>query len=192
MKTIIAESGQTIADIAIQEMGDVAGSFDILDLNPYLRLDMAIPAGTPVFVPDTVINAQVVDYYTRNGIKPASGLGEEIELNLEDMTYVTQKLNYNLAGGDHEFDGIRLWNLKDKLTVQVNYTGVTSNKVSVALSQSLDGLTYDPVPGGQYTLDQTKESHTFNVIALQTNYVRAEVILLESSAGTIDSIVFKV
>lgn len=192
MKTIIAESDQTIADIALQEMGDVAGEFEILDLNPYLRLDMSIPAGTKVLVPDKIINAQVVDYYTRNSIKPASGLGEEIELNLEDMTFITQKLEYDLSGGDKEFDGIRLWNLEDKLTVQVNYTGITSSLVSIALSQSLDGLSYSPVPGGEYTLDPAAPSHTFNVIALQTNYVRAEVVLQEASGGTINTIIFKV
>jgi len=198
MKTITALNGQTICDIALQEMGDVSGSFDILAINPYLRLDMSIPAGTIVFVPETVINAQVVDYYTRNGIKPVSGLGEEITLNTQDMTYMTQRLDYNLADGDKEFEGVRLWNLSGKVTIQINYHGITNENVMVLIQQSLDGISYDTIHRGDYILIPDLPSHVFNVLHLKTNYVRVKVVSVEvlgvptEVTGVIDSIIWKV
>jgi len=198
MKTITAQTGQTICDIALQEMGDVSRSFDILAINPYLRLDMSIPAGAIVFVPETVINSQVVDYYIRGGIKPVSGLGEEISLNIPDMTYITQKLDYDLAGGDKEFEGIRLWNLSGKVTIQINYHGITAENIRVAIQQSLDGISYDTIYRGEYLLIPTLPSHVFNVLHLKTNYVRVEVVIVPvigvstEVAGVIDEIIWKV
>ena len=190
MKTIIAQNNQTLFDIALQEMGDVSGAFDILDSNPYLRLDMAIPAGTKVLVPDTIINSQVQDYLSRNNIKPASGLGEEVILNLEDMTEIVQKLAYDLTGGDKAFEGMRLWNLKDKLTVQVNYTGVSSAMVNMVLQGSLDGINYNDIEGAG--LVNTDASYTFSLTGLMTNYVRLNINLGEASTGTIDEVIYKV
>ena len=192
MKTIIAQNNQTLFDIALQEMGDVSGVFDILDVNPYLRLDMAIPAGTKVLVPDTIINSQVQDYLSRNNIKPASGLGEEVTLNLSDMTEITQKLTYDLAGGNKTFEGIRLWNLKDKLTVQVNYSSVSSALVDAILQESLDGINFNNIAGASVTIVKTDPSYTFNLTGLLTNYVRLKITLGEATTGTIDEVIFKV
>ena len=192
MKTIIAQNNQTLFDIALQEMGDIGGVFDILDVNPYLRLDMSIPAGTKVLVPDTVINPQVTDYLSRNGVKPASGLGEEVILNLPDMTKIVQKLAYDLSGGNKAFEGIRLWNLKDKVTVQVNYTSVSNTLVNIILEESLDGINYSDIIGAFFTINQAAPSHTFNMLGIQTNYIRLRVSLGGATTGTIDEVIFKV
>ncbi len=192
MRVIIAENNQTLWDIALQAMGDVAGVFDILNLNPFLRLDMAIPAGTEVLVPDTVINSQVANYYTLNQIVPVSGLGEEVELSNQDLIFIKQTLNYMLAGGNHEFDGIRLWNLYEKMTIQINYSAVTSESVRVFLEQSLDGLAYDTIIDAEFTLDPEKVSHTFNVLGLLANYVRLRVECIEATEGKLNEIIFRV
>lgn len=201
MKTITAQTGQTLFDIALQTMGDVLGAFDILNMNAFLRLDMSIPAGTKVFVPDTVINPQVVDYYTRNNIVPASGLGEEVTLNIEDMINIVQTLNYQIGYGDKAFDGVRLWNLKDILTVQVNYSNISglpgfmptsTTGVHIYIEQSLDGELYSPVADATCVLDPALLSHTFNIEGLQTNYVRARFTRDNGDlTGTIDEIIFR-
>lgn len=198
MKSIIAQSGQTLFDIALQAMGDVSGVFDILAVNAFLRLDMAIPEGTVVFVPDMVINAQVVDYYERNGIVPVSGLGEEVTLNSEDMINIKQDLNYSVSGGNKIFDPVRLWNLKNYLTVQVNYSNLQGTPVDsgdgahIQLDQSLDGVIFSPIAGASVTLDVSLSSCTFNLTDLQTNFVRARLTLDIQMTGKIDEIIYRV
>jgi len=197
MRTIIAQTGQTVFDIALQAMGDISGAFDILSLNVFLRLDMAIPAGTAVYVPDTVINAQVADYYERNNIVPVSGLGEEVVLNIEDMINIEQELNYSVALGAKSFDAIRLWNLKGFLTIQINYSNLEGTPAEagqgayIYIEQSLDGVYFSPVEGASAMLDVLLSSHTFNLAGLQTNYVRARLALSIPMTGTIDQITYR-
>ena len=201
MRTITAQQGQTVFDIAMQYMGSVMGVFDILELNVFLRLDMAIPAGTVVFVPNTVINARITDYYARNGIVPVSGLGEEVDLNPEDMINIVQKLDFQIESGTHNFDGVRLWNLKNMLTVQVNYAlgpqipnyvpGI--DDVLFSLEQSLDGVNYVPVQSTTISLSPTLQSYIYNLLDLQTNFVRGHVIVNGVAVGgSINEIIFRI
>jgi len=190
MKQVEAQYNQTVWDIALQEMGSIEGVFDILENNAFIRPDMALSAGQALLVPDKVINAGVVDYYERNGIKPASGLGEAIALTLNDMIQITQTVAYDVAGGAKEFDGVRLANLGDHLSVQINYTDVIGI-VTVHVDQSLDGINYDIVSNADYTLDEAKTSHTFNINDLVTNFVRVR-IETNGATGTIDSIIWRV
>jgi len=191
MKTIIAENNQTLFDIAVQAMGSIEGVFEILDMNPGLMLDMAVAAGTLVKVPERVIDTKVVDYFSRNGIKPVSGLGEEVIITLDDNSMIRQILNYDLVNGDQEFPGIRLHSIKNRLTVQINYTGLSSNLVKFYIDHSLDGHNWSHVPESGFTLDPTKNSHTYVIIGLLTNYVRGHVELGEPSQGIITEILWK-
>ena len=199
MRTITAQQGQTVFDIAMQYMGNVMGAFDILELNTFLRLDMAIPAGTAVFVPNMVINARIADYYARNGIVPVSGLGEEVDLNPEDMINIVQKLDFQLVSGTHNFDGVRLWNLKDMLTVQVNYllSGPDPNfqpgsdVLSFHLEQSLDGIDYSVIPETTVSLLSGSVSYTYNLERIQTNFVRGCAVVGSAVNGAINEIIFR-
>jgi len=190
MKTVIALSGQTIFDIALQEMGSIEGVFDIIASNAFLRLDMAIAPGTKVLVPDKVINASVLDYYTRNNIKPVSGLGEEISITQDDMIQIKQVVAYDLADGDTSFDGVRLANLGDELSVQINYSSMTGT-VGVYVEQSLDGISFSAITGATFQLDADKPSHTFNIAGLVTDYTRIRVDV-SGATGTIDEIIWRV
>jgi len=190
MKEIIAESGQTVFDIATQEMGSVQGVFDILDANAFLRIDQSIPAGTVVLVPDTVINAGIVDYYTRNNIKPVSGLGEEITLNQEEMINITQDVAYDLSDGNTSFDGVRLANMGDELSVQINYTDLDGD-VIVYVEQSLDGTNFSAIEQANYHLVEGDTVHTFNINALVTNFARIRVEISGSATGTVDTIIYR-
>ncbi len=204
MKSVTAQSGQTVFDIALQEMGSIAGVFDLLEANPELQLDLAVPAGTKVNKPALVVNNLVAEYYSRNVINPVSGMGEEVQLTEKDLIMVVQTLDYDLVNGDREFPRVRLYNLRERLTVQINYTGVGdgdlnnvpprdwSQKVKMYIDQSLDGVNFSHVPWSMVYLDPTVETHTYNIIGLLTNYVRACVYLEEPSKGIIHQIIWKV
>lgn len=190
MKTVIALQDQTLFDIALQEMGSIEGVFDILASNAFLRLDMAIAAGTKILVPETVINASVVDYYTRNNIKPVSGLGEEISINQDDMIQIKQIVAYDASGGNKSFDGVRLSNLGDELSVQINYVSLTG-AVTLYVEQSLDGIAFSPIANASAVLDDAKVTYTFNISGLVTDFTR---IRLEAAGatGTINEILWRV
>lgn len=191
MKTIEAVEGQTLFDIAIQELGSPEGVFDILKSNAYLRLDMALEAGQVVFVPDAVIKPAVVDYYARNEIKPVSGTGETITLNNIDMVNLTQTVNYDLSDGDYEFEWIRIPNLAGNLTVQINHEEVSDALGEVWLEQSLDGVSGSAIEGSNATLGDGTGSDTINLTNLLTNYVRV-ILNAPGITGQITSIKFRV
>lgn len=203
MESVTAQSGQTVFDIALQEMGSIAGVFDLLEANPELQLDLAVPEGTRINKPDLVVNNLVAEYYSRNVINPVSGMGEEVQLSEKDLIMVIQNLEYDLVNGDREFNRVRLYNLRERLTVQINYSGIGeqvfsgtpsdwSQKVRIYIDQSLDGINFSHVPRSMVYLDPTVETHTYNIIGLLTNYVRACVYLDAPSIGIIHQIIWKV
>lgn len=192
MKQVTAVTGQTLFDIALQEMGSAEGVFDILNSNPFLRLDMAIPGKTIVLVPEIILQQPVVDYYTLNGIKPVSGLGEEVTLNEEDMINITQTIEHELSDGDKSFNGVRLWNLMGNLTVQVDYSNVVVSNVHVYIEQSLDGISYSPVPSQDSALDPAETTITFNITDLLTNFCRVRVEVGDAISGMINEIIWRV
>lgn len=204
MESVTAHSGQTVFDIALREMGSIAGVFDLLEANPELQLDLAVPAGTKVKKPAIVVNSLVAGYYARNAVSPVSGMGEEVQLTDKDIIMVTQNLGYDLADGDCEFGRVRLYNLRERLTVQVNYTGIGdgdlshdppldwSQKVLLSIDQSLDGANFSAVPWSNVYLSPSVGTHTYNIIGLLTNYVRACVCLDGPSKGIINQIIWKV
>ena len=76
MSKVILGFGQTIYDIAIQETGSVEGVFVLMKRNPtaIANLNAQPEAGTQLIV-DAVVDKGVLNYYTSNKIKPASGTG---------------------------------------------------------------------------------------------------------------------
>ncbi len=190
MKTVTAIANQTVWDISLQEMGDASGAFEIMGINAFIRPDMALSVGQPVLVPDTVINASVVDYYTRNNSKPVSGLGEAIELTITDMINVTQNIAYDFSDGNEQFAGVRLSNMGDELSLQLNYTDLTGD-VIVYVEQSLDGINYSPISGAFYELDPSEDSHTFNFVDLVTNFCRVRLEAAGGATGTLDTITWR-
>ena len=204
MKFVTAQPDQTVFDISLQELGSIEGVFDLLEVNPELQLDLSVPAETKINKPDWVVNNLVAEYYLQNVINPVSGMGEEVQLTEKDLIMVVQTLDYDLVNGDREFPRVRLYNLRERLTVQINYTGVGdgdltndpprdwSQKVKIFIDQSLDGISFSHVPWSMIYLDPTTTTHTYNIIGLLTNYVRACVYLDEPSKGIIHQIIWKV
>lgn len=191
MQKVTAKSGQTVIDLAMQYLGGIDLVFEILDANESLVLDQSIPAGTIVYLPEKKVNKAVAAYYADNDIVPVSGLGEDMTIIENDMNTVQQDVNYNLAGGDREFDRVQLFFLRDLLTVQVRYSDLDKANVVFAIDQSLDGQNWTEVPYCTFTLDPLKDTHTFNIVGILTNFVRGHIRTPESTTGTIDHIIFK-
>ena len=191
MKTIIANNDQTLFDLCLQGTGSIAAVFDLLDANPGLHLDLSVPAGFKVIVPGVSGDPKVLDYYTRKGIMPVTGLGNEVIVTQNDLNTMKQDLNYNLASGNKEFPGVKLNFLYDQLTVQVVYEGITASTVVVSVDQSLDGVNWAAIPYVNYILDKTKTVHVFNVIGIHTDFVRLHIEVPDPSDGTINSVTWK-
>jgi hypothetical protein len=189
MKTITARKNQTIFDIALQELGSIEAVFDIMAANSFLRPDKTIAEGQIIYIPLEIIRPAIVDYYQRNGIYPATGNGEIIELSPEDMVNITQKLNYDLDNGPTSFYGVRIPNLKGDITIQVNYA-IPDNETRIHLEQSLDGENYSIITGSSQELDPLHASYTYNLYGLLTNYVRLVIDICNT--GIIKEIIYRV
>lgn len=70
MKQIIVKNRQTLWDIALQYCGSAQAALSIARSNNIALTDTPTP-GTELTVPD-VINKKVVEYYSLNGIVPAT------------------------------------------------------------------------------------------------------------------------
>lgn len=191
MKTTTALSGQTLFDIAIQELGGIETVFSLLDANPGLQLDLSIPDGTVVNVPDAMVNKRIAAYFAENNLRPVSGIGEESVITQDDMNNIKQDLNYDLSQGDKEFGRVQLFFLRDLLSVQVSYSNLSQESVVFSIDQSLDGENWSEVPYCSYVLDPTKEVHTFNIVGILTNFVRGHVQTPDATTGTINNIIWK-
>ncbi len=192
MKTITTEANQTVWDIALQELGSAEGVFDILLANAFLRFDYSLPAGVNILIPEGLVRKpDVVDYYVKNNIHPATGDGQLAVIDQENMIRIEQTLAYDLAGGNKSFDGKRLFNLKEILSIQVNYTDVSLAGVAY-VEQSLDGINYDPIEDASQAIPAASGSITFNLNGLVTDYCRVRWEQAGATTGTIDSIIWRV
>ena len=169
MKTITSLTGQTLYDIALQEMGSAEGVFDILELNPLLRLDIAIPTGTNVFVPDTVIKPAVVDYYTRNGIHPVSDNGAEV-VYIEKNADIVQIVGYSVSNGTVNLNGIGPFNVNNIKGVVIDYS--LDIDTPCFLQSSDDGSTWTDIPDTDETLSTSLSTHTYILIGIDSTYIR--------------------
>ena len=192
MNTVTSRSNQTVFDIALRELGDPGGVFDILSANAFLRLDYALPSGVVILIPDgAVIRKDIVDYYQRNSIYPATGDGQLAVIPQENMVRIDQQVSYLLTGGSVAFNGERLYNLREMLSVQVNFTHV-SLAATAYVEQSLDGINYNEIPEASKAIPTGDGSITFNINGLVTDYCRVRIELAGSTSGTIDSIYWRI
>lgn len=71
---ILVSSGQSLFDVAIQELGDVAAVFELADANN-LAITDPLPAGLQLLVPDSVLGRpKVVNYFAGRRINTRNTL----------------------------------------------------------------------------------------------------------------------
>jgi hypothetical protein len=194
MTIVISQANQTVWDIALQSLGSVEGIFNILAANAFLRIDYTLPAGVRILIPDgLVIKPDVVDYYVRNNIYPATGDGHFAIIDPQNMVEIIQNTAYNLTGGNVSFPGERLYNLQDLLTVQINFSNI-SLAATAYVEQSLDGINFTPISGASQAIPiiTGSGSITFNLDGLLTDYCRVRIAVAGATTGTIDEIIWRV
>jgi hypothetical protein len=192
MNIVISQSNQTVFDIALRELGDAGGVFIILAANAFLRMDYSLPAGVKILIPDgSVIRADIVDYYSRNNIYPATGDGQLASIDPQYMVEIIQNATYDVSQGAKSFDGERLYNLQGSLTVQVNFSNI-SLAATAYVEQSLDGINFNPIAAASQAIPIGSGSITFNLAGLLTDYCRLRIALAGATTGTIDSIIWRV
>lgn len=190
MKTIESLTGQTLFDIAIQEMGSPEGVWDILELNPELRIDIVIPTGTTVYVPDTLIKPAVVDYYTRNGIKPVSNSGDGV-VYIPVNTDIEQIVDYSVQNGPTYFDGVGPFDLNHVKKVRIDYNLSPDLVVNCQLYGSNNGSSWDEISNTQRPLDPWDNACIYDLVDCEYKYVRVYIDTeAVESGGTINKITY--
>ncbi len=78
MKTITVLANQTLFDIALQVYGNIDGVFDLCRDNSIQFFEPVKAGQTLVINEKNIINKNIVEYYQRHGICPASGVIQEM------------------------------------------------------------------------------------------------------------------
>ncbi len=74
MRTVTVAVNQTIFDIALQTYGDIDGVFNLCRDNDIQFFEPVKAGQTLVVNKKNIINKNIVKYYQRHGIYPASGV----------------------------------------------------------------------------------------------------------------------
>ena len=82
---VTVRAGQTLADIAIQEYGDLAAAFLISKENG-ISPTGNLEAGTVLSLPDMETGSQMQAYCHQNGISPATDVTADSEIALRVFT----------------------------------------------------------------------------------------------------------
>lgn len=82
MQKVIIEHNQSLLDVSIQTTGTVNNALKIAQANNISLSDKLMP-GTEVIIPDGIdIHTEIVNYYVKNGLKPATDIDHYKEKEL--------------------------------------------------------------------------------------------------------------
>jgi len=84
METTVLE-GQSLLDIALQELGSLEGTYALAVLNG-LSLTDSLAAGMLLQLPD-VVDKRIVNYYSERNIRPATLFDPETKQRIFDDTF---------------------------------------------------------------------------------------------------------
>lgn len=93
MTSITVKPGQTLIDLAIQELGDASLLFDLAQANNLSITSVLTPAQS-IIIPDVTKDTRVVSYLKRENIFPA------------------------FFDRPEEFEGIEFWAIEDEFEIQ--------------------------------------------------------------------------
>jgi hypothetical protein len=190
MRTIVSVAGQTVFDVAVQEMGSPEGVWDILELNPLLRMDILIPVGTTVYLPDTVIKPAMVDYYDRNELKPVSDSGAEV-VYIEKNADIIQLVDYGVSGGTAYFNGIGSFLLNPIKSVIVEYSldQDYGTPIPCWLEKSTDGSTWSKIDGTDAVLALEDSLYTYELTDVEATFIR---FCIETESVEVPGVISKI
>lgn len=107
-------------------------------------------------------------------------------------TNIEQAINYDVSGGDAEFEGV-VSSGKDYISFQIFYSNLNQADHTIRIQECLDGVNYvDSVDAaGDYieiVLDNTLTNDIIKIVNFNTNNFRCRFIEGTSGTGTIDRI----
>lgn len=83
--TVTVQNGQTMADIAIQEYGDLSAVF-LLAAENNISPTAILEPGTILERPDRIVNQEMETYCRNNAVSPATDISGEKEIRLKIFT----------------------------------------------------------------------------------------------------------
>lgn len=87
MQTITVAANQTLLDIALILTGDADMAYEIAKENGLLVSDRITP-GDVIKYSGSVVSQPIVDYYTANNVRPATGIDDDNTANkIFDFTF---------------------------------------------------------------------------------------------------------
>jgi hypothetical protein len=145
MRKVTAQRGQTVFDIAIQEMGSIEGVINILTMNTGIEMDEAIATGTVLYLPDAPLKPKIAEYYKKKLIVPVSA-------NEAKEASVNQDVNIVIDGTKYS-DSILVSGLSGYCDVEIT-TGSSTfvNTIEFSMYTSWDGVTWAIVAGSTQNL----------------------------------------
>jgi LysM repeat protein len=93
MAAIEVKDNQSLADIAVQYLGDSSAAKDIAQLNG-ISISTTLVKGQVLQLPDTINNKKIANYYAKRGLVPASVATER------DAAVVQGGIDYMSIGVD--------------------------------------------------------------------------------------------
>lgn len=85
MTSVTALQHQTLADIAVQEYGDLSAVFILAEANG-VSPTATLRAGQTVLLPDVTVNREMQLHCRNSGVSPATAEGTESEVRLRIFT----------------------------------------------------------------------------------------------------------
>lgn len=182
MRTIEAQSGQTLFDIAIQHCGTADAVFDIAELNGMRPTDIP-KVGSTLEVPE-VTAKKVVRRLAELGAVPATGrniTSDETSSNSNDMSKQTKEIDYNLASGNYTTDHVILDG--SKATLGLYFESLTGGTLQVKLQQAIDAEDYEDIPNSTRNISAGARVAYFNVAMLPRDLCIRAVLTTSGNAG---------
>ena len=99
-----------------------------------------------------------------------------------------QELNHLISAGNINFPSVPAKG--SSVTIQVLYKDINAGNVTISIEQSTGTNKFDVVTGVSKQLNQSKTSHTFNLIGFNNDLIRAVLDIGGASAGEIEKILF--
>lgn len=107
-------------------------------------------------------------------------------------TNIEQAINYDVSGGDAEFDST-LSHGRDYVSFQIFYSNLNQADHKTRIMESLNGVDFiDSVDAGgnaiEIILDNSRTSDILKIVNFNTNYFKVRFIEGTPGTGTIDNI----
>lgn len=164
MRKVTSQRGQTVFDIAIQEMGSIEGVINILTLNAGIEMDEAIATGTVLYLPDAPLKPKIAEYYKKKLIVPVSANEAKVASVNQDVDIVLDAIKYS--------DAILVSGLSGFCDIEITTANaIVVDTVEFSMYTSWDGITWTLVTDSTQNL-AAGTVNTYTISFAEGEYVK--------------------